>query len=99
MLNIDWLIDYYTAPVRKKVNHCPFISNSFMKSGIKKLDPSLLAILEDTSRKMTLFLPTDEAFAKLPSDQQIKIDSNLTYLTKVCCFFLHESIAHVQKTV
>lgn len=60
-----------------------FFIYSFMKKNLAYLDPSLLAKLEDRTRNMTLFLPTDDAFAKIPFEQQSKIDQNVTYLSKV----------------
>ena len=57
-----------------------------MKTGLAKLNAGLITKLEDPGRTMTLFLPTDDAFAKIPIDVQMKIDQNLTYLEKVAVF-------------
>ena len=55
----------------------------FINNALNKILPDLLATLEDTSKRITMFLPTDDAFAKLPVDKQMILDSNSTKLTQV----------------
>ena len=54
-----------------------------MNRALSKIHPDLLEKLEDKTRTITMFIPTDDAVAKLPVDKQMTLDSNSTKLTQV----------------
>lgn len=54
-----------------------------MRGGLLKVDPSLVAKLEDPARNMTMFLPIDSAFGKIPENVQTSMNNNQTFETKV----------------
>ena len=54
-----------------------------ISTSLGKINPDLNNTLEDASRTITMFLPTDDAFAKLPVDKQRLLNDNNTKLSQV----------------
>ncbi|XP_045209356.2 fasciclin-1-like [Mercenaria mercenaria] len=89
---VDDLLFYIYRNMRQKID---VLKNSnFVKAGLFNVESEIRDMFTDTSRKMTFFLPSDEALAKLPSDRQSQLDTNATKLSK---FFRDHLIVYAER--
>ncbi|XP_052254628.1 uncharacterized protein LOC127860548 isoform X2 [Dreissena polymorpha] len=78
---IDDLLFFVYRNLRQTIEHQQKIS--FIQGNLHGLDAEIVTELTDKTRKMTLFLPTDDAFAKLPQHKQHSIDNNGTHVSRL----------------
>ncbi|KAH3700592.1 hypothetical protein DPMN_075571 [Dreissena polymorpha] len=55
----------------------------FIQGNLLSLDAEIVTNFTDKTRKMTLFLPIDDAFAKLPQNKQYSIGNNGTHVSRL----------------
>lgn len=78
---IDDLLFYIYRNLKQKIEVIPNLR--VINTSLGKINPDLNNTLEDASRTITMFLPTDDAFAKLPVDKQRLLNDNNTKLSQL----------------
>lgn len=78
---IDDLLFYIYRNLKQKIEVIPNVR--FIRNALDKISPDLSQKMENGSRTITLFLPTDDAFAKLPMDKQMLLGNNSSRLSQL----------------
>lgn len=77
---LDDLLFFIYRNMKQKIDTLK--NSNFVKASLNTVEEELQQKFTETVRKMTFFLPTDDAMSKLPASKQLQLDTNNTKLSK-----------------